>query len=210
MNTKSVLAAAIALTSTALIAQSPKPTAPPVETKFNAESAKMFAAKVQPILTNRCADCHAHKDHASRFKLKSLDPGINDPQGADVNLRATARWITPGTPHASPLLAYATTAHGKVKDPPLPNPHVAYTLLEVWVHWACGPDGSAMPAVIPPAPSTPSAVQPAVATASTTSAIQQTSGFATGVGVKAEAVTPPPSDPFDPATFNRSVQPIKK
>ena len=210
MNTKSVLAVAVSLAGTALVAQSPKPFAPPIETKFNSESAKMFAAKVQPILTNRCADCHAHKDHASRFRLKAIDPDINDPQGAEVNLRAAAKWITPGTPHASPLLTYATTAHGKAKDPPLPNPHVAYTLLEVWVHWACAPEGSAMPAVIPPPPTERwSPVQQASATTPTTSAIQQTSGFATGVGVKAESVTPP-TDPFDPATFNRSTQPTKK
>ena len=206
MNTKSALAAAIALTGTPLVAQPPKPDLPLAEVRFNPESAKMFAAKVQPILTNRCADCHAHKDHASRFKLKAIEPGINDPQGADANLRAAARWITPTNPHASPLLAHATTAHGKAKEPPLPNPHVAYTLLEVWVHWACGPDGSAMPAVIPPPPIV---VQQASATSAATPMIQQASGFA--AGVKAEPVgVPPSSDPFDPATFNRQLQPTKK
>jgi branched-chain amino acid aminotransferase len=199
MNTKSVFAA-VALSGTIVAAQSPKD----AEGKFNPESAKMFAAKIQPILTNRCADCHARKDHGSGFQLKAIDPGINDPQGADANLRATAKWITPANPHASPLLVHAATAHAKLKEPPLPNAHVAYKQLELWVHWACGPDGSAMPSSIPPAP----------APAQPSGAIQQVSatgptGFATG-GKSESLPPPPPTDPFDPATFNRSAHPPKK
>ncbi len=193
MNAKSVLAAVV-LSGGVALGQSK-----PVEGKFNPESAKMFAAKVQPVLTNRCADCHARKDHGSGFVLRAIEPGINDPQGADANLRAAARWLTPTDPHASPFLTKATTAHGKAKGPPLAADHPAYKHLELWAFWACGPDGSAAPAVIPP-PKEPTA-EPKVE-----------SGKPTGFAAKADAppaavvpVTPPVADPFDPAGFNRTV-----
>ena len=79
------------------------------EVKYNTAAAKPFAAKVQSILTNRCADCHAQKDHASKFKLRRIDPGINDPQSADENVRAVVKWINPATPHDSPLLVKAVS-----------------------------------------------------------------------------------------------------
>ena len=200
IRTKSVLAAVVLAGGVAL------GQAKPAEGKFNPESAKMFAAKVQPVLTNRCADCHARKDHGSGFVLRAIEPGINDPQGADANLRAAAKWLTPADPHASPFLTKATTAHGKAKDPPLAADHPAYKHLELWAFWACGPDGSAAPTVIPP-PKEPTAVE--------TKAAEPVKP--TGFAVKAEtpptaagaAATPPTADPFDPAGFNRQV-PAKK
>lgn len=200
MRTKSVLAAVV-LSSGVALGQ-----AKPAEAKFNPESAKMFAAKVQPVLTNRCADCHARKDHGSGFVLRAIEPGSNDPQGADANMRAAAKWLTPADPHASLFLTKATTAHGKAKDPPLAADHPAYTHLELWAFWACGPDGSAAPTVIPP---------PKKATAEPK--VAEPAGKPTGFAVKAEtpptaagtAATPPTADPFDPAGFNRQVTPKK-
>jgi hypothetical protein len=195
MHTQSVLAAVV-LSGGAAFAQSK-----PAEAKFNPESAKMFAAKVQPILTNRCADCHARKGHSSGFVLRAIEPGINDPQGADANLRAAAKWLTPTDPHASPFLTKATTAHGKAKDPPLAADHPAYKHLELWAFWACGPDGSAAPVVIPP-PKEATAVEPKAAEPT------KTTGFAVKADTPSTAVapaTPPASaDPFDPAGFNRT------
>jgi hypothetical protein len=192
------------------------PTAGPAsapEAKFNSEAAKAFAAKIQPILTNRCADCHAHKDHAGGFKLKWIEPGLNDPQSADANLRAVARWLTPTAPHDSPLLKYAVTPHGKAAEAPLPKRHAAYEKFELWVHWACGPDGSAAPtAVSPPRAATllvpvqqavaiqPATVPPAVVTA----------GFATAPTGPMTDSKPNPNDPFDPAAFNRIAHPSRR
>lgn len=211
---KSVLVV-LALTGAVSLGQ---PRNPPAEPKFNSEAGKVFAAKVQPILTNRCANCHARPDHASGYRLRPIEPGINDPQGAEENLKATARWISPANPHASPLLKYANTAHGSAAaEPPLPGEHVAYKNLELWVHWACGPEGSALPAAVPP----PSAaiperwtppVQRTLATNPVTegpAAVVQTGGFASGV-VQPEVVKSKPTDPFDPAEFNRGVTPIRK
>lgn len=157
------------------VAREPVRVVPPVapaadEPKFNTAAAKAFASKVQPILANRCADCHARPDHASGFKLTRIDPGINDPQGADRNLRAAVKWVTPAAPHDSPLLAKAVTPHGKATAPPLPTTrHPAFQALELWVHWACGPEGSATPQAVPPKPAVvaaaadPNPIRPAAA-----------------------------------------------
>jgi hypothetical protein len=200
MHTKSVLAAVV-LSGGVAFGQSK-----PAEAKFNPESAKMFAAQVQPILTNRCADCHARKDHGSGFVLRAIEPGINDPQGADANLRAAARWLTPADPHTSPFLTKATTAHGKAKDPPLAADHPAYKYLELWAFWACGPDGSAAPTVIPP-PKEPTTVEPKATEPA------KLTGFAAKADapptVTGTAATPPVADPFDPAGFNRQGPPKK-
>jgi hypothetical protein len=178
----------------------------PSEPKFNTVSAKAFAAKVQPILANRCADCHARKDHTSGFVLKRIDPGLNDPQGAEQNLRAAAKWITPAAPHDSPLLAKAIAAHGKATDPPLPGAgHVAYQVLELWVHWACAAEGSPAPAVVPPRP-TAAVVITKPPAEPPTPAVVPAGGFAT----KSVQGTANPDDPFDPAAFNRTVPPPKK
>jgi hypothetical protein len=183
------------------------------EPKFNTASAKAFAAKVQPILANRCADCHARKDHASGFVLKRIDPGLNDPQGAEQNLRAAVKWITPAAPHDSPLLTKAIAAHGKAADPPLPSAgHVAYQVLELWVHWACAAEGSPAPAAVPPRPTAPvPTATPAVAVAEPP-AVVPVGGFATAAPKPPQATpgTVNPDDPFDPAAFNRTAHPPKK
>jgi hypothetical protein len=180
---------------------------PSSEGKFNTESAKMFSTKVQPILMNRCAECHSRKDHPSEYKLKWIEPGLNDPQNSDANLRASAKWLTPTHPHDSPLLRHAITAHGQAKEPPLTVSHVAYKPLELWVHWACGPDGSAAPTSIPPKPNPAAipALQPVVATRPPEPLPAPNTGFA--------ATLPKPpsnSDPFDPAGFNRIAHPNRK
>jgi len=185
--------------------------------KLNSAATKTFTAKVQPVLANVCADCHAHKAHASPFKLKPYDPAFNDPQTADANLRAITPLLDPANPHASPLLKYAITAHGKAAEPPLKAGHPALEKLELWVHWACGPEGTAAPTAVPP----PRRTDAAVVQAGFTQPAPPTTEPAKLPLVKTtpiqpfadkpvpEPAKPNPADPFDPATFNQQV-PSKK
>ena len=183
----------------------------PGEPKLNSVAVKAFAAKVQPLLSNVCADCHAHAKHTSPFKLKPHDPAFNDPQTADANLRAVAPLIDTFTPHASPLLKYARTAHGKMTDPPLKADHPALKGLELWVHWACGPDGSAAPTAVPPPPADKAVVQagatqpvalPAEPAKLPPLKAVPVQPFA-DTKAKPDPAKPNPADPFDPAGFNK-------
>lgn len=184
----------------------------PGEAKLNSTATKTFAAKVQPVLSNLCADCHAHAKHTSPFKLKPHDPAFNDPQTADANLRAVTALIDSSNPHASSLLKYATTAHGKASEPPLKAGHPALKGLELWVHWACGPEGSAAPTSVPPPPVDKAVVQAAATQPAAPMPVEPAklpplkatpnSTFA-DTKSKTDSTKPNPDDPFDPAGFNR-------
>ena len=124
--------------------------AQPTEPKVNSAAAKAFATTVLPVITNVCADCHAHAKHASAFKLRPYDPAYSDPALAEANYKAVVKMLDAASPHDSPLLKYSATAHGKAAEPPLKAEHPAYKKLAIWVHWATAADGSAAPASIPP------------------------------------------------------------
>lgn len=178
--------------------------------KLNAAATRSFTAKVQPVLSNVCADCHAHAKHTSTFKLKAYDPAFNDPQTADTNLRAVAGLIDTSNPHASSLLKYAATAHGKATDPPLKAGHPALKALELWVHWASGPEGSAAPTVVPPPPVDKAVVQAGATQPAPPSPepgklppLKATPVTQFGDAKKAEPTKPNSDDPFDPAGFNK-------
>lgn len=120
---------------------------------FNSESAKMFTARVQPILANACAGCHARKDHSSRFKLRHTSSEFVDTEAATANLHAAARMVSRDRPAESLFLTKATTAHGGAKEPPLRSRAILpFRYLEVWAHWAAAAEGAPMPDVLPSAP----------------------------------------------------------
>jgi hypothetical protein len=186
----------------------------PPEPKLNTAATKTFTAKVQPVLSNVCADCHAHKSHTSPFKLKAYDPAFNDPQTADANLRAVAPLLDTANPHASPLLKYAVTAHGKASEPPLKAGHPALEKLQLWVHWACGPEGSAAPFAVPPPPKVAVVQAGATTPAAPSEPAKLPQVKATPIQPfaqqpVAEPAKPNPADPFDPVGFNQQLQPKK-
>jgi hypothetical protein len=165
-------------------------TARPPAGDFNRVAANAFPTKVQPLLTNLCASCHAKPDYAGTFKLKPIPPGYADADAARANLAATAAHLNRADPSASDLLTKSITAHGGQKAAALPRPpHPAHETLALWAHGMAAADGSATPTAIPtPKPALPPAVfvsKPRVNTP------------------MPAGVPPPVTDPFDPATFNR-------
>jgi hypothetical protein len=201
MNAKLSLALLLAATG-GVFAQSPG------EPKLNTAAAKAFTGKVQAVLSNVCADCHAHPKHTSPFKLKPHDPAFNDPPTADANLRAVTPYLDTARPYDSKLLKYAATAHGKATDPPLKAGHPALTTLELWVHWASGPEGSAAPTAVPPPPVDTKVVQagatqpPAEPAKLPPMKAVPVPSFA-GMKAKVDPIKGNPDDPFDPAGFNK-------
>ena len=61
--------------------------APPTATEYNSAALRAFPAKVQPVLMNLCADCHAKPDHPSEFQLRGCRPGTPTPRRATATRR---------------------------------------------------------------------------------------------------------------------------
>ncbi len=157
-----------------MMARGAKPPAPP------GGHDPAFAARVQPVLMNLCAKCHAKPDHPGEFKLARVPEGYADPEASRRNAEAAARFVTRGDPAASPLLAKAVTAHGGQRQPALPDrAHPAYRNLELWVRLRTGSNDLPAPAM------QATATKPQAAPHST------------------------PADPYDPAVFNRAMHPGK-
>jgi hypothetical protein len=153
---------------------------------FNGESAKMFATRVQPVLNNLCANCHARADVQTAFKLKRVEEGYANPQAAEFNIRAAAKQLNRTTPAGSALLVKAVTAHGPAKEPPLRGKQLPpYKVLELWAHWAVLPEGSPMPTSLTPAVTRTAQAMPG-----------GTSEFASGTELSPFAQ--PPAKPTEP------------
>lgn len=123
-----------------------KETAPtlPVNEDLSTEATLSFGTKVQPLLMNLCASCHAQKTDESTFQLQRVREGYNDAEATATNRKVVAMQLSRANPSGSPLLEKLVTAHGGQKLAALPNRnHPAYRHLEAWVL-------SAVPAVAMP------------------------------------------------------------
>jgi hypothetical protein len=169
------------------------PAPPPTAADYNSAAFRAFPAKVQPVLMNLCADCHAKADHPSAFRLTRVPAGYANPEASHRNAKEVAKFVARDDPSSSPLLLKAVTAHGGQRTLALYNQsHPAYRNLELWAHWAAGPEGSPMPTAVPPK-------KPARAV------VEQPPKTVT----PAPASTLKPDDPYDPAVFNQAMHPGK-
>ncbi len=98
------------------------------------EAIKRFATKVQPLLMNACAGCHAG-EKAGKFRLERVyADSLNTRPATQYNLAATLAVIDREKPAGSPLLQRATAAHGGAALPPLRDRGVpAFKQLDEWV-----------------------------------------------------------------------------
>jgi hypothetical protein len=113
-------------------AKSPMPIASGLE--LNAECMGLFARRVQPILMNTCASCHA-SGRGGDFKLTQVfgDAPLGG-KSSQQNLTAVLSQVKPGQPLESPLLLMAASAHGGASQPPLKSRQTpAFRSLEQWV-----------------------------------------------------------------------------
>jgi hypothetical protein len=115
------------------------PAAPAAETAnpvdLTAEALAQFTIKVQPILMNTCADCHAN-GRGGNFKLNRVTDGFSlNRKILQQNLSAVIAQVNPAQPQNSRLLTKAISLHGEMeKTPPLANRQApAYRSLEEWV-----------------------------------------------------------------------------
>jgi hypothetical protein len=190
----------------------PVPT-PPVD--LSAQALGLFTARVQPILMNACASCHAG-DRGGSFKLvRAIENGVANRRATQQNLAAVLARINLDRPQASPLLTKAVGVHGEASQPPLKDrKSPAYRTLEEWVRLAVA-DAPARDSVAPPAVA--AVAEPKTGPEPVTPKSEST--FAVGApqpipapqassppppSVEKTALAPkPPADPFDPEVFNQ-------
>jgi hypothetical protein len=190
------------------------------------ESLALFVMKVQPILMNTCASCHAG-DGGGKFKLiRTAAAGVANKHILQANLAAVSAFLNREQPGASALLTKAVSVHGNTGLPPIKDRQAAaYRHLEAWAFQAAG---QPVP-VAPPAPMAPATVVQAAPPAKEPMKPNEFASEApptpvvVGAPVATDTMTPikPPTttpmqpaktesaDPFDPAIFNGPAKPPK-
>jgi hypothetical protein len=111
----------------------PPPVAlPPIE--VTTESLGLFATRVQPILMNTCARCHA-TGRGGKFHLTQIfEDTLNNRRALERNLAAVLAEVNVNQPEASPLLIKAVSDHAHIGQAPLRDRQAApYRTLENWV-----------------------------------------------------------------------------
>jgi hypothetical protein len=181
-------------------AEAPKPdtvTEIPV-VEYNSDSFPIFASRINTILVNTCANCHA-RDDVKAFRLTR----VGGKSGATKNMIAALPYVNPKEPESSAILTKALTAHGTATEAPFKvRTHPAYQALESWARIARAPEGTAAPE--PPPSSEPRKLpdlEARVTGKPSGEQFGQDSKSVPGRPIKNEA-----ADPFDPALFNGEVK----
>lgn len=102
--------------------------------EMTAPSLGVFTTKVQPILMNACASCHA-TGRGGDFKLARVYSGNNSNKRiTQQNASSVMSQISPSQPLASPLLVKAVSVHGDQTQPALRGRQTEpFRILEAWV-----------------------------------------------------------------------------
>jgi hypothetical protein len=113
------------------VPEAPEGAVPAVD--LSAESLALFSTRVQPILMNACASCHA-AGRGGKFKLTRCYDGTLNRRALHQNLAAVLAYVDLDEPAVSPLLYKAVSAHGGgTKAPPVTRQSVPFRALETWV-----------------------------------------------------------------------------
>jgi hypothetical protein len=186
----------------------------------NTESLSLYMARVQPILMNACANCHATGRGGSFKLVRTFENGSGNRKTTQQNLAAVLGQVMRDHPQSSPLLIKAVSVHGEMAQPALKSKDMpAYRILEEWVRVTIDSN--------PPlqeSPLTPVAALQRTSAESTSAKPQQPPTEAIA-GVQGTAVAPMvpsepvkeadkspdgPVDPYDPFIFNQQMHPKRK
>lgn len=115
---------------------------------YNSESFPLFSTKVNAILQNACAGCHA-KETVKGFRLTRA----GGRSALTKNLMAALAQLDPKDPAKSAILTKAITPHGTGTEAPFKTrTHPAYQTLETWARFARSTEGTATPEAPLPEP----------------------------------------------------------
>ena len=108
------------------------PPTPPIE--VTTESLGLFATRVQPILMNTCARCHATGKGGNFHLIQVFEDGMSNRRTLERNLAAVLAEVNVNQPEASQLLIKAVSDHAHTGQAPLRDRQAApYRTLENWV-----------------------------------------------------------------------------
>ena len=204
------------------------PAPPPVTT----ESLSVYVTRVQPLLMNACANCHATGRGGALKLTRVYENGMTSRRTTLQNLSAVLAKINPDQVQASPLLIKALSVHGDMAQPALKGREVAaYRILEEWVsttvatcpqlHEQSGQTAAGLVAAPRPVVSEVSSTNQTEFAAGSVdkpepgskpgSQIKAPQAGGSKEAGKSTVAKPPvePADPYDPSIFNRQVHPDK-
>jgi hypothetical protein len=115
-------------------ATTPHPAAEPPPIEVTTESLGLFVTRIQPILMNTCARCHA-TGHGGNFHLTQVfEDSLGNRKTLERNLAAVLAQINVSQPDASRLLIKAVSDHAHTGQAPIRDRQAApYRTLENWV-----------------------------------------------------------------------------
>jgi hypothetical protein len=186
---------------------------PPPQVDLTDDALGMFVARVQPILMNTCACCHAGGRGGS-FKLtRAYGDGLGNRRALHYNLAAVLAEVNVRAPQASPLLTKAVSIHAVgMGQAPLRNRQApAYRTLEGWVRLTLAHNPHLLERQGGPVAQTGGESPQAArwgedqAPAAPAPSAQPTTPPAAPAEVK-----PAGPDPVDPEAFNRLAHPERK
>jgi hypothetical protein len=200
---------------------------------LNAEAMTQFTTRIQPILMNACANCHATGKGGSFKLLRTYEEALVPQRTTVNNAAAVLAQINLEQPLQSQLLNKALNQHGDMTVPPFKNRQApAFRTLEDWVRVAASTHPQREPVPMTPLPmsAVPAPTAPGFAADRGTEPLPTTGGDlprppASGGDpprppVPADRTAPrplptspatqtgpTPVDPFDPEPFNRQNTP---
>jgi hypothetical protein len=189
---------------------------PPVTT----DSLSLFVTRVQPLLMNACAGCHANGRGGNLKLTRTYDSALANRRTTLQNLATVLQEIDRAHPEQSALLTKAVSVHGDMIQPALKGRHTpAYLILENWVKVTLDavPPVREQQTVSSPATPSPSSA-PHGSESSFALARDKADGSAKvtafGQARPPSGLASPggeqPTDPFDPVIFNRQMHPAEQ
>jgi hypothetical protein len=186
------------------------------------DTTNVFCTRVQPILMNACANCHA-TGRGGAFKLvRCYEDGGPNHRVTQQNLVAVLGQVNLERPQGSPLLSKAVSAHAALDKAPLQGRQSkAFHTLEEWVQAAVDKNPQLRDQLRPAAPAaevrTPAeAAGPPQPPPPPAPAIEERPAGPAGQAlpvVRPQPQAPQPAvpkDPFDPLPFNRQMHPNRQ
>src|SRR5262249_24876583 len=109
------------------------PPSPALAVDLTEEALGQFASRVQPILMNTCASCHAAGKGGAFRLTRAYDTTVLNRKTTEQNLAAVLTQIDFSQPQASRLLTKAVSDHARTGQAPLKGRQAAaYRPLEDW------------------------------------------------------------------------------
>jgi hypothetical protein len=182
-----------------------------------AESLNLFAARVQPILMNACANCHTGGRGGSFQVTRTYSSGLANRKALEQNLAVAMAHVNTREPHLSRLLTKSVSIHGAgMTKAPLPGRQAkAYRVLEQWVMETLANNPQLceqLPAPSAQASAAPVLKLPPPPPPAGSSIWGEARSTAAPGKAPVQPLAPPPartesSDPVDPEQFNRAFHP---